>query len=67
VDFHYFFTHAIVLFGVLSSTHILQMANTMNQNNNNNVENNNGENNQNVNPPPRPPTHEQVLAIVGGP
>jgi hypothetical protein len=42
----------------ISSTLILQMANTRNCNNNN------GENNQNVNPPPPPPpTLEQVLAM----
>jgi hypothetical protein len=46
----------------ISSTLILQMANTRNRNNNNG--DNNGENNQNVNlPPPPPPTLEQVLAI----
>jgi hypothetical protein len=44
----------------ISSTLILQVANTRNRNNNNN----NGENNQNVNPPPPPPpTLEQVLAM----
>jgi hypothetical protein len=47
----------------ISSTLILQMANTWNHNNNNNG-NNNGENNQNVNPPPPPPpTLEQVLIM----
>jgi hypothetical protein len=47
----------------ISSTLILQMANTRNRNNNN-TENNNGENNQDVNPsPPPPPTLEQVLAM----
>jgi hypothetical protein len=43
----------------LSSTLILDMANTRNCNNNNN-----GENNQIVNPPPPPmPTLEQVLVM----
>jgi hypothetical protein len=43
----------------ISSTLILQMANTRNRNNDHN-----GENNQNVHPPPSPPpTLEQVLAI----
>jgi hypothetical protein len=47
----------------VSSTHMLQMANTRNRNNNNNG-NNNGENNQDVNPPPPPPpTLEQVLIM----
>jgi hypothetical protein len=47
----------------ISSTLILQIANTRNCNNNNN-EDNNGENNQNVNPPPPPlPTLEQVLIM----
>jgi hypothetical protein len=47
----------------VSSTLMLQMANTRNRNNNNN-ENNNGENNQEVNPPPPPPpTLEQVLIM----
>jgi hypothetical protein len=47
----------------ISSTLILQMANTRNHNNSNNGDNN-GENNQNVNPsPPLPPTLEQVLAM----
>jgi hypothetical protein len=46
----------------ISSTFILQMANTRNCNNNN--RDNNGENKQNVNPlPPPPPTLEQVLAM----
>jgi hypothetical protein len=46
----------------ISSTLILQMANTRNRNNNNG--DNNGENNLNVNPPPPPPpTLEQVLAV----
>jgi hypothetical protein len=44
----------------VSSTLMLQMANTRNHNNNNN----NGENNQDVNPPPPPPpTLEQVLIM----
>jgi hypothetical protein len=47
----------------VSSTLILQMANTRNRNSNNNG-NNNGENNQNANPPPPPPpTLEQVLIM----
>jgi hypothetical protein len=47
----------------VSSTLILQMANTRNRNNNNNGDNN-GENNQNVNPPPPPPpTLEKVLIM----
>jgi hypothetical protein len=47
----------------ISSTLILQMANTRNHNNSTN-EDNNGENNQNVNPlPPSLPTLEQVLAM----
>jgi hypothetical protein len=47
----------------VSSTLILQMANTRNRNNNSNG-NNNGENNQDVNPPPPPPpTLEQVLIM----
>jgi hypothetical protein len=46
----------------ISSTLILQMANTRNRNNNNG--HNIRENNQNVNPPPPPPpTLEQVLAM----
>jgi hypothetical protein len=46
----------------VSSTLMLQMANTRNRNNNNG--NNNGENNQDVNPPPPPPpTLEQVLIM----
>jgi hypothetical protein len=47
----------------ISSTLILQMADTRNCNNsNNNNGDNNGENNQNVNPlPPTPPTLEHVL------
>jgi hypothetical protein len=46
----------------ISSTFILQMANTRNRNNNN--RDNNGENNQNVNPLPLPPPIlEQVLAM----
>jgi hypothetical protein len=51
--------------GVLSvsSTLVLQMANTRNRNNNNNG-NNDGGNNQDVNPPPpRMPTLEQVLIM----
>jgi hypothetical protein len=45
----------------ISSTLILQMANTRNYNNNGD---NNRENNQNVNPPPTPPpTLEQVLVM----
>jgi hypothetical protein len=48
----------------ISSTLIIQMANTRNWNNNNNNGGNNGENKQNVNPPPlHPPTLEQVLAM----
>jgi hypothetical protein len=48
----------------ISSTLILQVANTRNHNNNNNNRDNNGENNQNVNPPPPPlPTLEQVLIM----
>jgi hypothetical protein len=49
----------------ISSTLILQVANTRNRNNNNNNNrDNNGENNQNVNPPPPPlPTLEQVLIM----
>jgi hypothetical protein len=47
----------------VSSTLILQMANTRNRNNNNNG-NNNGENNKDVNPPPPPlPTLEQLLIM----
>jgi hypothetical protein len=47
----------------ISSTFILQMANTRNCNNNN-AENNDGENNQYVNlPPPPPPSLEQVLVM----
>jgi hypothetical protein len=47
----------------VSSTLMLQMANTKNRNNNNNG-NNNGENKQDVNPPPPPlPTLEQVLIM----
>jgi hypothetical protein len=47
----------------VSSTLILQMANTRSRNNNSNG-NNNGENNQDVNPSPRPPpTLEQVLIM----
>jgi hypothetical protein len=47
----------------VSSTLMLQMANTRNYNNNSN-ENNNGENSQDVNPPPPPlPTLEQVLIM----
>jgi hypothetical protein len=43
----------------ISSTLILQMANTRNRNNNNN-----GENNHNINLPPPPlPTLEQVVAM----
>jgi hypothetical protein len=46
----------------MSSTLILQMANTRNRNNNNG--HNIRENNQNVNPPPPPPPSlEQVLAM----
>jgi hypothetical protein len=46
----------------ISSTLILQMANTGNHNNN--TDNNIGENNQDVNPPrPPPSTLEQVLAM----
>jgi hypothetical protein len=49
---------------VISSTLILQIANTRNYNNNKNNGDNNRENNQNVNPPPPPPpTLEQVLAM----
>jgi hypothetical protein len=48
----------------VSSTLILQMANTRIRNNNNNNGNNNGENNQDVNPPPPPlPTLKQVLIM----
>jgi hypothetical protein len=47
----------------ISSTFILQMANTRNCNNNNNGDND-GENNQHVNlSPPPPPTLEQVLVM----
>jgi hypothetical protein len=47
----------------ISSTLILQMANTSNRNANANAENN-GENNNDANPPwPPPPTLEQVLAM----
>jgi hypothetical protein len=47
----------------VSSTLVLQMANTRNRNNNNNG-NNDGGNNQDVNPPPPPlPTLEQVLIM----
>jgi hypothetical protein len=47
----------------VSSTLVLQMANTRNCNNNNNG-NNDGGNNQDVNsPPPPPPTLEQVLIM----
>jgi hypothetical protein len=48
----------------VSSTLVLQLANTRNRNNNNNNENNDGGNNQDVNPPPHPPpTLEQVLIM----
>jgi hypothetical protein len=49
----------------VSSTLVLQMANTKNRNNNNNNNNNNnGGNNPDVNPPPPPPpTLEQVLIM----
>jgi hypothetical protein len=49
----------------VSSTLVLQMANTRNHNNNNNNNgNNDGGNNQDVNPPPPPPpTLEQVLIM----
>jgi hypothetical protein len=47
----------------VSSTLVLQMANTRNRNNNNN-NGNDGGNNQDVNPPPPPPpTLEQVLIM----
>jgi hypothetical protein len=47
----------------VSSTLVLQMANTRNHNNNNNGNNNRGDN-QDVNPPPPPsPTLEQVLIM----
>jgi hypothetical protein len=50
------------LVSFISSTLILQMANTRNYNNNNG--DNNGENNQNINPPPPPPpTLKQVLVM----
>jgi hypothetical protein len=64
VDFPPFFSPLLLFFWVffISSTSILQIANTRNRNAN--AENNNMENNNDANPPPPlPPTLEQVLAM----
>jgi hypothetical protein len=62
--FHYSFTPAIVLLGILYLINTYTSDGNTRNHNNNNAEDNNGENNQNVNlPPPPPPTLEQVLAM----